>query len=598
MIRNGSSISNNSAPAAAGIFNQVQLTIMDSAVSGNTATATSGGGIASDGFTTIVRSTISGNTDGTGQGGMYIASGTALSPARLTVDASTISGNSGGITLAFYAAATITRSTISSNNATRVGGGSSGYGITAILDSPTPNFTPSATLVNDTISGNDTAGLSAGGATTVANTTFALNGVDVSPGTFGGPTIANSILSSTSGGGPTCSGTITSGDYNIATDNACGLNGPHDITGPTIIGPLANNGGPTQTHALMAGSIAIDHVPATGAGCPPTDQRGTARPQGAACDSGAYEFIPPPPTITNISPNGGAMIGGTRVTITGTGFLLGATVTFGGVPATVLSVSDTAIVVTTPGNASGSVTVVVTNPGQPPGNNSGTLVNGFTYVIPPVITFSPTALPGGVKGVAYPATTLTASGGTAPYTYVVTTGTLPTGLTLTTAGLLSGIPTAGGTFPFTVTATDANAFTGTQQYTITVTAAPLTSITLAPPSGAGNPPTVKVGQSEPFTATGRYADGSTQTLTTQVQWASSNPQVATVDATGKVTGESPGTVTIMATLNGVTQTITVTVAGPTPIGITVQPAPAARPAGAASSVSPGAPPPAPVPTGR
>ena len=64
--------------------------------------------------------------------------------------------------------------------------------------------------------------------------------------------------------------------------------------------PLANNGGPTQTQVLTAGSLAID---AGTTGCPPTpatDQRGIARPQGLACDIGAFGFqaadpLPPPP---------------------------------------------------------------------------------------------------------------------------------------------------------------------------------------------------------------------------------------------------------------------------------------------------------------
>ena len=53
------------------------------------------------------------------------------------------------------------------------------------------------------------------------------------------------------------------------------------------IGPLADNGGPTLTHALLAGSPAINAASAQD--CPPTDQRGVARPQGAACDIGSYE---------------------------------------------------------------------------------------------------------------------------------------------------------------------------------------------------------------------------------------------------------------------------------------------------------------------
>jgi hypothetical protein len=55
------------------------------------------------------------------------------------------------------------------------------------------------------------------------------------------------------------------------------------------IGPLADNGGPTRTHALLLGSPAIDA--ASTPDCPTTDQRGVLRPQGAACDIGSYERV-------------------------------------------------------------------------------------------------------------------------------------------------------------------------------------------------------------------------------------------------------------------------------------------------------------------
>src|SRR5687767_4423218 len=82
------------------------------------------------------------------------------------------------------------------------------------------------------------------------------------------------------------------------------------------------------------------------------------------------------PTVTAISPNSGTTSGGTSVTITGTGFLTGATVTLGGTAATnVTVVSSTSITATTPAHAAGTVDVVVTNTDS----QSGTLTNGFTY---------------------------------------------------------------------------------------------------------------------------------------------------------------------------------------------------------------------------
>src|SRR4029077_7860058 len=87
--------------------------------------------------------------------------------------------------------------------------------------------------------------------------------------------------------------------------------------------------------------------------------------------------------ITKISPNSGSTNGGTAVTITGTNFVSGATVTFGGIAATNVTVgSSTAITATTPAPAAGVVNVVVTD-----SNGSGTLTNGFTYTTPVGIAF-------------------------------------------------------------------------------------------------------------------------------------------------------------------------------------------------------------------
>lgn len=84
------------------------------------------------------------------------------------------------------------------------------------------------------------------------------------------------------------------------------------------------------------------------------------------------------------------------------------------------------------------------------------------------ITISPTTVPAGVVGTAYTATTFTASGGTAPYTWAET-GAID-GLTLSSAGVLSGTPTAAGTFPFSVSATDSENAKVTENLSLTVTA--------------------------------------------------------------------------------------------------------------------------------
>ncbi len=88
-------------------------------------------------------------------------------------------------------------------------------------------------------------------------------------------------------------------------------------------------------------------------------------------------------------------------------------------------------------------------------------------VTPPVLTVAPSTLPAGRVGTAFSAT-FTADLGTAPYSFAVTAGALPAGLTLGPDGTLSGTPTADGSFAFTVTATDANGATGSVAATLTV----------------------------------------------------------------------------------------------------------------------------------
>jgi hypothetical protein len=112
----------------------------------------------------------------------------------------------------------------------------------------------------------------------------------------GTATVTNSIVS---GGTPAnCAvapgkGAINSGGHNIDSGSTCGFGaaGDQPNTDPKL-GALGSNGGPTETDALLAGSPAIDAA----GGCPPpaTDQRGVTRPQGPACDVGAFEVAVQP----------------------------------------------------------------------------------------------------------------------------------------------------------------------------------------------------------------------------------------------------------------------------------------------------------------
>ncbi|MBI3765430.1 MAG: putative Ig domain-containing protein [Ignavibacteriales bacterium] len=100
----------------------------------------------------------------------------------------------------------------------------------------------------------------------------------------------------------------------------------------------------------------------------------------------------------------------------------------------------------------------------------------------PTITISPSSLPGGIVGTSYNQT-LSASGGTTPYTFAMTSGTIPLGLTLSSGGVLSGTPSTIGSYTFTVTATDNHGCTGNQNYSITINCPVLTLSPSTLPNG-------------------------------------------------------------------------------------------------------------------
>jgi hypothetical protein len=103
--------------------------------------------------------------------------------------------------------------------------------------------------------------------------------------------LTNTILSSLTMGETNVVGTVVDGGHNISSDGSALFTMPSSKNSvDPVLAPLADNGGFTPTLALLFGS------PAIGAGdpasCPPTDQRGVARPTGSGCDIGAFEFSP------------------------------------------------------------------------------------------------------------------------------------------------------------------------------------------------------------------------------------------------------------------------------------------------------------------
>lgn len=126
--------------------------------------------------------------------------------------------------------------------------------------------------------------------------------------------------------------------------------------------------------------------------------------------------------------------------------------------------------------------------------------------VPPTITLAPTTIANPTVGVAY-SQSIAAAGGAAPYTYAISAGSLPAGLSLSPLGVVSGTPTAGGVYNFTITATDSSTgtgapFTGSRVYFFTV-AAP--TLVLSPGSGSLPSATVGGAYSQGFTASGGTA---------------------------------------------------------------------------------------------
>lgn len=172
--------------------------------------------------------------------------------------------------------------------------------------------------------------------------------------------------------------TVTSITPNSGTSNGGVL---ETIIGTGFLpGATVTLGGTAATSVTVVNSTSIAATtPAHAAGAVSVVVTNTDAKSGTLTNG--YTFVAPPapnpvPTVASLTPNTGVLTGGTAVTITGTGFLTGAIVTFGGTQATgVTVVNGTTITAATPAHAAGAVNVVVINTDS----KSGTLTNGYTY---------------------------------------------------------------------------------------------------------------------------------------------------------------------------------------------------------------------------
>lgn len=188
----------------------------------------------------------------------------------------------------------------------------------------------------------------------------------------------------------------------------------------------------------------------------------------------------------------------------------------------------------------------------------------------PAISISPATLPNGTVGTVY-SQTLTASGGQAPYNFIVTSGNLPTGLSLSTAGLLSGTPTVPNSFSFTVRATDANICGSSRTYTLTIDAVPCPTITISP-STLPNA-TVGTNYTQVLTASGGQAPYTFSLLSGALPTGIALSSSGTISGTPTASGTSNFTIRVIDN-NGcvVTPSYSLQVEGPTCPTITVNPA--------------------------
>jgi hypothetical protein len=266
-----------SANGGGALFNAGATVVLDDVAfegDGLTSGQPLGGAIANDG--TLELTNVSFIHDGAAIGGALFSRGGTVTANGVTFE------DDGGFNYDGGAAFLYEGASVTFKNTTIVGSGTSstfGGGI--------DNDGSTLTLINDTLSDNVRGSLETdvGGDTSVENTIigsgfsdegFDFDCVAAGKGNDAGTTTAKAITNDLGN--------------NIDQDGVCGLNASGDQSGVNPeLAPIADNGGPTPTEALLHGSPAIEA--GNDAACPATDQRGIARPQGAHCDIGAFEAV-------------------------------------------------------------------------------------------------------------------------------------------------------------------------------------------------------------------------------------------------------------------------------------------------------------------
>ena len=256
---------------------------------------------------TIVDSTFTLNSSSGGGGGIGNGGSSVM-----TIEGSTIADNSaagqGGGGIGNLGSVTILNSTISGNSDVSSGGGGGGIGSS---DSGTVE------LVHSTVTDNDSTGALGGGGIGNAGDIQVKNSIVADNGTGGDCVNLDDIPAFFAAVGA-----------NFDTDGTCAaLDADFTQVTPVqlALGPLADNGGPTETHALLPGSVAVDAATdctlLDGSTPVTEDQRDVARPQGPSCDAGSFELaeeivVLPPILSKSFAPNQIAVGGVSTLTFT------------------------------------------------------------------------------------------------------------------------------------------------------------------------------------------------------------------------------------------------------------------------------------------
>ena len=274
---------NTAEESGGGIYNSAVLHMTGDTFEENSAETGGGGGIENQGILTVEASLILGNSGG-------IQGGAIRNVEQVDVFDSTFNENK-----AFFGGAILNWEVLDVT-------GSTFFGNTATYGGAVRNWGGDMVIKNSTVSGNqameDGGGIQNvdGGKLASYYNTIAFNkatgeGGGVKNGTGCTMVCFSTLIAGSTGGDCVNLGDIYSSSNNFVGDGGCNAT----FSGDPKIGPLANNSGPTQTHALLPGSRAIDAAHADS--CPPTDQRGVTRPYGPGCDIGAFEFNPDYPYI-------------------------------------------------------------------------------------------------------------------------------------------------------------------------------------------------------------------------------------------------------------------------------------------------------------